>query len=238
MAGGRVSDLQDFYAILAALQTRLGKPRTLANCSGYLSWPKRGVYFFMEEGENRSHSGIGPRIVRIGTHALTESSKTQLWTRLSQHRGRIKTGGGNHRGSVFRKIVGKALIARHGLNLPTWGKGNKASKDIRLAEFPLECEVSKIIGRMPFLWLAIADNPGINTLRAQIERNAIALLSNFQKEALDPPSQNWLGHWYKDDLRERVSLSGLWNSDHVDKPYDPTFLKQMEQLITEMEKAS
>jgi hypothetical protein len=238
MADGRVSDLLDFYAILAALQTRLGKSRTLANCSGRLSWPRRGVYFFMEEGESRSDSGIGPRIVRVGTHALTESSKTRLWTRLSQHRGQIESGGGNHRGSVFRKIVGKALIARRELNFPTWGQGNNASVDVRLAEFLLECEVSKTIGAMPFLWLAVEDDPGANTLRAQIERNAIALLSNFQKEPLDPPSSNWLGLWYKGDLRERVSLSGLWNSDHVDKPYDPAFLKQMEQLVTDMEKTS
>jgi hypothetical protein len=98
MADARISDLQDFYAILAALERKLDKSRKLANCSGHLSWPRRGVYFFMEEGENRSHSGIGPRVVRIGTHALTESSKTQLWTRLSQHRDRIRTEGGQQVG--------------------------------------------------------------------------------------------------------------------------------------------
>jgi hypothetical protein len=235
MADGRNSDLQEFYAILAALEKRVGKPRTLANCSGRLGWPRGGVYFFMEEGENRSRSGIGPRIVRVGTHALTERSKTKLWTRLLQHRGSKKTGDGNHRGSIFREIVGKAVIARRqDLNFPTWGEGNNASKDIRLGEFPLECEVSKIIGAMPFLWLAVENDPG---LRGYIERNAIALLSNFQKEPLDPPSQNWLGLWYKGDLRERVSLSGLWNSDHVDKRHDPAFLKRMEQLVMDVEKA-
>jgi hypothetical protein len=52
------------------------------------------VYFFMEEGETRSDSGIGARIVRVGTHALKEGSGTKLWTRLSQHRGQEKSGGG------------------------------------------------------------------------------------------------------------------------------------------------
>ena len=31
-------------------------------------WPQRGVYFFMEDGEERSDSGSGLRIVRVGTH--------------------------------------------------------------------------------------------------------------------------------------------------------------------------
>jgi hypothetical protein len=32
---------------------------------------------------------------------------------------------------------------------------------------------------MPFLWLAIDDEPSAHGLRGHIERNAIALLSNF-----------------------------------------------------------
>ena len=44
----------------------------------------------MEDGEVRSDSGTGPRIVRVGTHALTEGSGTKLRTRLSQHHGQTK----------------------------------------------------------------------------------------------------------------------------------------------------
>jgi hypothetical protein len=55
------------------------------------------VYFFREAGETRCDSGNGPRIVRVGTHALKAGSSTKLWTRLSQHRGK-SAGGGNHRG--------------------------------------------------------------------------------------------------------------------------------------------
>jgi hypothetical protein len=92
------------------------------------------VYFFMEDGEERSHSGSGPRIVRVGTHALTEASRTQLWTRLSQHRGQEKAGGGNHRGSIFRLIVGTAIIARNSYDVGTWGIGNNAPANVRASE--------------------------------------------------------------------------------------------------------
>ena len=33
------------------LKKKVGGARTLAACSGKLSWPRRGVYFFMEPGE-------------------------------------------------------------------------------------------------------------------------------------------------------------------------------------------
>ncbi len=62
-----------------------------------MSWPKRGVYFFREPGENRKDTGAGPRIVRAGTHALKSGSGTKLWTRLSQHKGQQATGGGDGR---------------------------------------------------------------------------------------------------------------------------------------------
>jgi hypothetical protein len=69
---------------------------------------------------------------------------------------------------------------------------------------------------MPFLWLSIEDDAGPHRLRSYIERNSIALLSNYHKLALDPPSQSWLGHH---SHRERVRKSGLWNQNHVDELY-------------------
>jgi hypothetical protein len=190
------------------------------------------VYFIMEEGENRSDTGSGARIVRVGTHALKEGSGTKLWTRLSQHRGQTNTGGGNHRGSIFRLIVGTAVIAQRGYGCPTWGKGNAAPAAIRAGELSLEQEVSRVIGAMPFLWLAVDDEPGPQSLRGYIERNAIALLSNFDRKPLDPPSGGWLGHYCN---RERVRKSGLWNSNHVDERYDPAFPSALERLVGEME---
>lgn len=58
-----------------------------------MDWPARGVYFFREPGESRIHTGGGPRIVRVGAHALTATSRTKLWDRLSQHKGQQGGGG-------------------------------------------------------------------------------------------------------------------------------------------------
>lgn len=226
----RISDLQDFYSLLSSLAAKLDGPRTLASCFGRMNWPRQGVYFFMEDGENRSDSGSGLRIVRVGTHALTETSKTTLWTRLSQHRGQKKSGGGNHRGSIFRLIVGTALMARDGIEAPTWGMGNNAPAEIRKGENTLESKVSETLGKMPFLWLTVGDTPDLANQRGYIERNTIALLSNFDKDFVDSPSRGWLGHFCN---RDRVRRSGLWNSNHVDENYDPAFLKRLERLIRE-----
>ena len=58
----RLDDVAKFYAIVDRLQKSNGGSRLLFSCGGRLSWPKRGVYFFMEDGEERSDSGLGPRI--------------------------------------------------------------------------------------------------------------------------------------------------------------------------------
>lgn len=207
--------------------------RQLADCSGRLSWPQRGVYFFTEGGEDRTATEDGPRIVRVGTHALKCGSQTTLWKRLCQHRGTGRSGGGNHRGSIFRLIVGTALIERDGHECPTWDdRRSTAPAAVRAGELALEREVSKTIGGMRFLWLPIDDEPGPESGRGIIERNAIALLSNFGKEPIDPPSPGWLGRHCN---RPRVRASGLWNANHVDEPYDPTFLDRLEQLADELE---
>lgn len=213
------------------LERSLGGAKTLAACSGRMNWPMRGVYFFQEANENRSDSGEGPRIVRVGTHALKPGSRSTLWKRLSQHKGQTKSGGGNHRGSIFRLIVGTALVERDGHDCPTWGQGNAAPRAVTQAEHFLERAVSKTIGEMPFFWLAIEGQPGPDSLRGYIERNAIALLSNFEKPPLDRPSPNWLGQWCD---RERVRKSGLWNSNHVDENYDPAFLNTLDRIVGEM----
>ncbi|HTV26286.1 MAG TPA: hypothetical protein VMF32_00715 [Xanthobacteraceae bacterium] len=103
----RYDDLLRFYDLLARLEEKIGGARVLSDCSGRMNWPQRGVYFFFEPGELRSDTGNGPRVVRVGTHALTDTSRTTLWKRLSQHRGTGNAGGGNHRGSIFRLLIGR-----------------------------------------------------------------------------------------------------------------------------------
>jgi hypothetical protein len=82
---------------------------------------------------------------------------------------------------------------------------------------------------MPFLWLAVEDEAGPESQRGYIERNSIALLSNYNRAPLDPPSPGWLGFHCN---REKVRNSGLWNSSHVDETYDPEFLDEVDRLVS------
>ena len=113
--GQRTNHLTQFYELLTGLERNLGGARRLSECYGRMGWPQRGVYFFREAGERRIDSSQGQRIVRVGTYALKPGSRSTLWDRLSQHRG-TNSGGGNHRGSIFRLIVGAATIERDGYN--------------------------------------------------------------------------------------------------------------------------
>lgn len=234
----RLSDLQRFYDILDKLRERLESPPPLALCNGRTCWPSRGVYFFFEPGEWRSVGTQSPRVVRIGTHALKSGSKSTLWKRLSQHRG-TASGGGNHRGSIFRLLVGEALKGRGQFpDAISWDIGNDVSKaairlglsrqEIGLCENPLEVAVSEHIRSMPFLWISIDDEPGPGSDRGIIERNSIALLSSYAKPLIDSPSDEWLG---RQSGRERVRSSGLWNNNHVDEKYDPAFLLLLEHYV-------
>lgn len=235
----RIEDLHRFYELIESLRARLGGALTLDDCNGRLAWPTRGVYFFFENNEHRSNSGTSLRVVRVGTHALTGQSKTTIWNRLSQHAGSKRSGAGNHRGSIFRLLVGEALKGRDRLNDPkSWGQGGhpaeagkrlgQTAEKIREQERQLEQTVSRSIGAMPFVFVNIDDDPGPESGRGVIERNSIALLSNFRREAIDPASTRWLGH---NSGRDRVRESGLWNNNHVDETYERSFLVTLEEAI-------
>ena len=228
----RGADLDALYSLLQALQDHIDGPRTLEHCHGRMDWPDRGVYVFFSNTEPRT-AVDHPRITRIGTHAVSAGSSTTLWNRLRTHRGATRgsyEGGGNHRGSVFRRHVGRAIIERDGLHdaYPHWGEGSSAGRERRLAELPLERRVSDSIRDRPFLWLEVDDEPGPDSDRAYLERNLITLVSNFKKESIDPRADDWLGHHSPlPELRE----SGLWNVDHVDDEYVPAVLDRLQSYI-------
>ena len=228
--------LNQFYNQLTELREKIGE-RKLSKCDGHDTWPKRGVYFFFEEGEYREKSS-DLRVVRVGTHAVSYGSRTKLWDRLRAHRGPISTGGGNHRGSIFRLHVGSAILMKEGIrdSYPDWGVGSSAPKEIREQEATIEKRVSCYIGNMPFLWINVDDTSSKTSKRKYLEENAIALLSNYGRintsEALDPASKHWLGrHCYHCFVRE----SGLWNVKHVtEKKIDGNFLDFLEKKVSEM----
>lgn len=232
MTHERRASLDQLYDLLAGLGSTVGGPRRLRDCDGRMDWPTRGVYFFFEDGEVRE-DGETPRVVRVGTHALRPSSST-LWGRLSQHRGSVggsMPGGGNHRGSIFRLHVGTALMERG--DWPTevkasWGRGGNASREDRQLESELERAVSEHIGSMHVLWLPVDDPPSAASARGVIEAGTIALLSNVDRDPVDPPSSGWLGR-YAD--RDAVRKSGLWNVNHVLDDPDPRVLAELERWI-------
>lgn len=231
----RPDDLLRFYKIIDKLRETMGKKCTLETCHGRMKWPDKGVYFFLEPGETRADSQNEQRVVRVGTHALQENSKSKLWNRLSQHKG-TKSGGGNHRGSVFRLLVGVSIRATGRFQeVSSWGAGQSVSEaatkcgllrnQVSENERPLEFAVSQYIRSLPFFWVSINDKPGPNSERGYIEKNCIALLSNRNKNPINQPSDNWLG---LKSNRDFVVSSGLWNNNHVEDDYDPIFLDRLE----------
>lgn len=237
----RSEALGTFYRLLSELERRCGGKRRLADCSGRLPWPQRGVYFFFEDGEHRQPPHEHElRVVRVGTHAITKHSKSTLWQRLMQHRGPLNGGAGNHRGSIFRSCIGDAWCNREpAAAIRSWGVAADPSQAARrfgitrsellASEKPLEMLVSCYVGRMSLLWLDADDSPAPDCERAVIERDAVALLSNFAKPPNDPPSPYWLG---RHSSRAAIRDSGLWNNHFVDAvPDHPRFLALLGRLV-------
>ena len=224
-----IADTVRFYEYLNRIEDFAGGLQTLATCDRNMDWPRRGVYFFFEKGEERSKSGKGSRVVRVG------KASSGLWNRLDKHRGSLVSGGGEHRSSIFRKIVGVALARRDEYPLPdTWGIGDSPSKAasklgidrdmVKRIEADLEKRVSEYIKQMPFIWIKVSTAFQLEV----IEKNAIALLSHAKLPAPDTPSGQWLGSFSD---RKQVRKSGLWNNHHVLERYAPSFLDVMKTLI-------
>ena len=223
--------LTRLYKILGRLYVGQDGGRKFKDCSGRMAWPRRGVYFIVDKSTERATAGkygIMSRVTRVGTHAVSSSSRTTLWDRLSTHRG-TADGGGSHRSSIFRLHVGKALLNSmpDSTALDSWGKGQTASGEVRLEESTIERLVSEVIGKMSVLWLNVDDQPGPASDRAYLERNVIGLLSrSFVLAPVQEPS--WLGNMSPD---YRVPLSGLWNLDHLFRDSGPEFLDVLEEYV-------
>ena len=141
--------------------------RRLAKCHGSMDWPKRGVYFFMRgrRGTLRFRLRLAHRARR---HARAESSiaHARLWKRLSQHKGQAKSGGGNHRGSIFRLLVGSTLRELRGICLaPRGASATPQSREVRLAEEAPGTRSQPIIGAMPSCGSPSMMTPDRNSLR-------------------------------------------------------------------------
>jgi hypothetical protein len=211
-----LSQFSKFYNSMRELYIGQNGGRILGEATGKMDWPERGVYFLLEPDEyldTKSFQPLVNRVTRVGTHAVSRGSKASLWNRISTHRGGAGGGTGNHRSSIFRLHVGAAIIRKspEAWQIPSWGVGQAAGREIQERETRLEREVSETLGRMRVLWLNVPDDPGPQSDRSYLERNSIGLLSRTAV-LRGGPSSTWLGNWSR---QFRITLSGLWNLDHL-----------------------
>ena len=221
----------DLYSCLTKLEQSFGGARRLSDTTGRMLLPERGVYFLFEPGEHRSGSGAGGRVVHIGTHGLRTGTGATLRSCLRRHIGTRNPAGGNHRASILRKLVGEALMTRNpALEVRTWGQGCKLPPHLRCAELDLERLVSRRILQMRIVCLLIDDAPGPDSMRAYVQRNAVALLNAREGGGQDSPSVHWLGGH---SPRETVRRSGLWTNRLPDQQVDPRLLDVLRELLDE-----
>ena len=157
--------------------------------------PLNGIYFFFEDGESYEKDGVKlERIVRVGTHREQGNFRRRIWYHYN----------GNKNGSVFRKHLGGALIARD-------DPSDKRLSQWLAQDTPTYPEIEELVSRIlrnrfHFRYVMV-DDPDE---RLRLEECLIATLAGCQS---CKPSSNWLGRYAKD---EKIRLSGLWNSQHVD----------------------
>jgi hypothetical protein len=208
----RTNEINLFYQLLEEIEKKFPR-RSLSELIKFKkNIPNQGVYFFFEQNETRQHSS-DLRVVRVGTHAAQANSKATIKQRLAQHKGPENLFG-SHRASVFRELVGYSLINKTNLSQKHWGiRKEKSNKDVLASEKELEKEVSLYLRDLSFTILEIEGEASKDNDRAYIERNTIALLSNYNRAAIDSPSPNWLGSFTN---KNKIVNSGLWNSNYVD----------------------
>lgn len=222
----RSKNLLQFHALLRDCANRTGRLKPLSECNGAMHWPRRGLYIFFGASERRMFAPSELRIVRVGTHGVSNGSKSTLWQRLKTHKGNADRSG-NHRASIFRSHIGAALISKGKINCPSWGVGQTADQSVRESEIRIERQVSDYISKLMLLWLDIEDVPSKYSDRAYLEQNIIALLTG-PAGPLDVADETWLGYHCPNPSVQR---SGLWNVNYTDSQYDPNFLDVLSTYV-------
>lgn len=226
----RIRDLTDLYRLIRKARGDGDVFPFSALSSKKL--PGRGVYIFLDTAE-RNFLGDNFRIVRIGTHAVSIGSKASLKDRLKNHLG-PQSGIGNHRGSVFRRHIGAALLNADGAVLPSWGIGQHAASEVQRLEAEHERRVTDYISRLEVFIIPVDDKPTKHSMRAHVESQLIGLCSE-ELMCIDKPSRAWLGlHSPEKDIVQ----SGLWNLRDVGRRYVPRGKGSVREVAEIMESCS
>jgi hypothetical protein len=162
---------------------------------------KNGIYILFEKGE-KTKDGMN-RVVRVGIN----EKQDRFLNRINDHFT------GNHRGSVFRKHIGRAILTKtnRGSYLPIWNLTNKQVALKRdtinwAKENEIEKEVSAFIEEY-FTFSIVQINKEVQRMDLEVK-----LISSLAFEAFNLPSKNWLGHFHPD---LKIQQSGLWNIQHL-----------------------
>lgn len=202
--------------MLAELEDKIGGSWRCF-CVGELAPP--GVYFYFDPKEPRSDTGKGNRVVYVGETGCIGRRLCEHWW-------------GSRQNSQYQQVVGEAIIKSRNLDIPSWGSKKELAtrkkaalflgipkQEINSKEYSIDVEVSEYIQSMSVLYVSVNDLKK----RRMIERNAIALLSNYcpNIDQLDRHSRGWVGCH---SGREKLCNSGLW-CEMKKKQCDPVFLK-------------
>jgi len=155
-----------------------------------------GLYFFYEKGEVSEHGPSG-RIVRVGNHPRSSDG---LIRRLRLHYS------GNKNSSVFRRLLGGALMRRADLTNPCLFHWEKQGKPTCEKCKSIEGEVSILLRRN--FWFRCVEIRN-RYMRNMLEGKIIATISLCP---ICRPSETWLGNYA---YSETVKRSGLWNIEHT-----------------------
>jgi hypothetical protein len=241
-SGSRPPKLEEVYQTLGTLHETTDGPYRLNDVDGTLEWPQRGIYIFFSSDTDPAVDPVEQwHISRIGTVGDCAGSSATLWERLRAHRGNERgryAGGGNHRGSIFRKHVGRCLIERDGPHdkYPHWGVPHRNLPDdvdttaVREEEHELEARVSDYIRSLPFLVIDVPGEPGPDCERAMLEKNLIALVAHARRTTPELRKSDWLG---SHSPHAEIAKTGLWNIDHVNAFYSGGTISTTETYVSE-----
>ena len=225
-------DVERLYEVIDTLRARNGvwsletwPPKSAENNGGTWKKVNGGVYFFFEDGEKRRTGA--DRVVRVGTHGVSQASKATLEDRLKKHRG-SENGTSGSDSSVFRCLIASAFDneKKTESNPASWYTtgGMKDSDKITKYEKLTSDYLKK---HMTFTFIQVECEASSTNDRAVIERGAIALLSNINRTDSgcdDQPSVGWLGRravTAPGHYRGTIQNSGLWNSHYVKNKPSP-----------------
>ena len=128
---------------------------------------------------SRSRRGTAPTPGTVRgscASALTRSGQEppRKFDALVSAQGSGGSGGGNHRGTIFRLLVGAAVIGRDQHDLPTWGDKKKSRKDVKISSTLWNARSAAPSGVCRFSGLTFETKPVPTVCAATIEKNSIA----------------------------------------------------------------